>query len=66
MPGGGSEVQKYETRRGDGFRIELTEDEIKRDIEEGTEDASEKGKIAPLSKDAMKRLLDIFKLPAGI
>jgi dimethylamine--corrinoid protein Co-methyltransferase len=56
-------VQKYVTRMGDGFRIELTEDEIKHDIEEGTNDASEKGKIAPLSTDDMKRLLEIFKCP---
>jgi len=48
---------------GDGFRIELAEDEIKHDIEEGTKDASERGKIPPLSEDDRFRLLEIFKCP---
>ena len=56
-------MQKYATRMGDGFRIELAEDEIKHDIEEGTKDASERGKIPPLSEDDRFRLLEIFKCP---
>jgi dimethylamine--corrinoid protein Co-methyltransferase len=55
--------KKYTTRMGDGFAIELTEDEIKRDIEDGTADAAERGKIQPLSDDDQRHLLDIFKCP---
>jgi dimethylamine--corrinoid protein Co-methyltransferase len=54
---------KYATRMGDGFRVEMTEDEIRRDIELGTEDAARRGKINALSDDHMKHLLDIFKSP---
>ncbi len=56
-------MKKYLTRRGDGQRIEMTSDEFMRDFEEGTQDAADRGKIAPLSKDDLDRLLDIFTNP---
>jgi dimethylamine--corrinoid protein Co-methyltransferase len=59
-------MTKYLTRRGDGVRIEMTSDEIKRDIEEGSLDAADRGKIAPLSQDDLERLLDIFTIPGRI
>lgn len=56
-------MKKYLTRRGDGQRIEMTADELIRDFELGTQDAAERGKIRPLPKDDLDRLLDIFTNP---
>jgi dimethylamine--corrinoid protein Co-methyltransferase len=56
-------MEKYLTRRGDGQRIEMTADELKRDLELGTEDAADRGKIAPLPKEELDRLLEIFTMP---
>jgi len=56
-------MKKYPTCMGDGFRCELTEDEIKRDLEEGTQDAADRAKISPLSEDDLDHLLEIFKCP---
>ncbi len=44
-------MTKYLTRRGDGALIEMTSEEIMSDFEIGTEDAADRGKIAPLTKD---------------
>ena len=51
-------MKKYLTRRGDGALIEMSSDELMRDFEEGTQDAADRGKIAPLSKDDLERLMD--------
>ncbi len=56
-------MEKYTTRMGDGFRVEMTESEIRRDLEVGTADASEKASIPPLSGEELQHLLDIFKCP---
>jgi dimethylamine--corrinoid protein Co-methyltransferase len=56
-------MAKYLTRRGDGALIEMTSEEIMSDLEAGTADAADKGKIAPLSKDDLDMLLDIFTNP---
>jgi dimethylamine--corrinoid protein Co-methyltransferase len=53
-------MTKYLTRRGDGALIEMTSEEIMSDFEAGTEDAADRGKIAPLSKDDLDMLQDIF------
>lgn len=37
------------TRMGDGFPVEMSESEIRSDLEAGTEDAADRGKIAALS-----------------
>ena len=47
------------SRMGDGYLIRLSKDEIRRDLEHGTQDAAEKGKISPLSSDEVEKLLDI-------
>ena len=52
---------KYVTRMGDGFKVELTESEINRDIEEGSQEAAKNGQIAPLNQDESLYLLEIFK-----
>ena len=54
---------KVRTRMGDGSVVELSEGELKRDLEEGTEDAAERGEIPTLSEDELSYLFDIFKAP---
>ncbi len=56
-------MAKYATRMGDGFRVEMTEEEIRREIEAGTEDAARKGRIAPLGEEQRRYLLEIFQTP---
>lgn len=59
-------MAKIQTRMGDGFRVEMTETEIRRDIENGTQDAAERAEIAPLTEDEMQHLFEIFKCPDKI
>jgi dimethylamine--corrinoid protein Co-methyltransferase len=59
-------VKKYLTRMGDGQRVEMAADELMRDFELGTQDAAGKGKIAPLSKEDLEQLLEIFTNPCRI
>ena len=56
-------MSKITTRMGDGFKIELTESEIKQDIEEGMMNAAERGQINPLSEDETEHLLNIIMCP---
>jgi len=56
-------MSKIATRMGDGFRLELTESDIKQDIEDGMMDAVKNGQIDPLSEDDTEQLLNIFKRP---
>ena len=57
-------MEKIYTRMGDGSVTELSESELKRDLEEGTRDAAERGKIPPLSQDELSYLFDIYSSPA--
>ncbi len=59
-------MKKYLTRRGDGVRIEMTDDELRADFESGIQDAAERGKIDPLSNEDLDRLMDIFTDPNRI
>ncbi len=54
---------KFYTRMGDGSVIELSESELKRDLEEGTRDAAERGRIPPLCEDELSYLFDIYSIP---
>lgn len=56
-------MKKYQTRLGNGFSIEMSEQEIMADLVAGSEDAADRGKIAPLGDDELKYLLDIFCSP---
>jgi len=56
-------VQKIYTRMGDGSVTELSESDLKQDLEEGTRDAAERAKILPLSEDDLRRLLELYKCP---
>ena len=52
-------MAKIATRMGDGFPVELTPGEIRRDIEAGTQEAVEAAGIAPLTDDEIDHLVDI-------
>ena len=54
---------KIKTRMGDGFRIEMTEAEVREDIEVGTKDAAERAGVSPLSDDELKYLYELFECP---
>lgn len=57
-------MAKNLTRRGDGALIEMSPEEIMSDLEAGTADAADRGKIPPLSKEELEKLRDIFCDPA--
>ena len=52
--------QKIPTRMGDGSLVEMTRSEIKADLEEGTQIAAKKAKVAELTQDEFDHLLDIY------
>lgn len=53
-------------RLGDGSMIDVDAAEIKEDLEAGTQDAAERGDIAPLDEDDLARLLEICTRPGKI
>jgi dimethylamine--corrinoid protein Co-methyltransferase len=57
-------MSKILTRMGDGFFVEMTESELKEDLEEGTKDASERAGIPTLSQDEFAHLFDIYSSSA--
>ena len=56
--------KKILTRMGDGSLAELSEDELKQDLEEGTKDAGERGRIDPLSQDELDYIFEIYSSPS--
>ena len=56
-------MKEIKTSRGDGYQIKLSEDELRKDIEAGSEHAAKKGKIDGLSKAEINHLADIFCQP---
>ena len=56
-------MQKIYTRMGDGSVTELSESELRRDLEEGSRHAAERARIPPLSEDDLRRLLELYKCP---
>ena len=56
-------MAKIFTRFGDGTPTELSEAELMQDLEAGTADAADRGKIPPLSKEELKHLFDIVASP---
>lgn len=57
-------MRKILIRMGDGFLTEVNETELKRDLEEGTKDASERAEVSPLSDDELKYLFEIYSFPS--
>ncbi len=51
------------TRMGDGSFIEMTESEVRKDVEAGVAIAAKKAKCPPLSDDDINRLVDIICEP---
>jgi len=54
---------KIQTRMGDGFRVEMTEAEIRHDLEEGVKDAVLRAEIPPLTEDELQYLFEIIECP---
>ena len=54
---------KILTRFGDGICVELTESELKQDLEDGTRDAADRANVPPLSEEELKYLFDVFSSP---
>ena len=48
------------TRMGDGSLIELTRDELRRELEDGAEQGARRAKVPPLGEDELAHLLDVF------
>ena len=58
-------MAKIKTRNGSGLFVELTDSELMRELEDGTQQAADKGHIAPLSQDELVYLYDLFRSPHG-
>ena len=54
-------MSKIFTRMGDGSPLEMTEAELRQDIEDGITEAVEKGEVPPLSQDEIEYLVELFK-----
>lgn len=59
-------MEKFHTRMGDGSVVYMTEEEIRKDIQEGVEDAAMRGKIPPLSQAEMDRIYEIVTMKGNI
>jgi len=57
---------KIQTRMGDGYRVEMSEAEVRQDLELGTLDAADRAKIAPLGEDELQYLFEIHARPERI
>ena len=60
------EEKKYMTRMGDGFRMFMTEKEIRDDIADGIADAVRCGKVPPLNAEDVEKLVEIITLPGNV
>ncbi len=59
-------MKTFRTRMGDGFTIDMTETEIRNDLEAGIADAVDRGNIPPLSKEEIDHLFTIITMPGKI
>jgi len=57
---------KILTRMGDSSTVEMTRDELRHELEEGTEAAAVKAKIPPLTENELDYLFDMFVCPSRI
>lgn len=51
------------TRNGDGTPVVLSETDLLKDLEAGTEDAADRGKIPVLTNEELQYLFDVFRSP---
>lgn len=49
------------TRIGDGHRVEMTEADVRKDLEAGTQDAADRAKVPPLDPDEIQYLFELHK-----
>jgi dimethylamine--corrinoid protein Co-methyltransferase len=56
-------MRDIHTSTGNGQRLTLTPQELRRDIQDGTEDAAKKGKVDALGQGDINHLVDIFHQP---
>ena len=54
------------TRMGDGATVQMSRDDLRRDLVEGTEAAAARGKIPPLCENELDYLEDMFASPQRI
>ncbi len=59
-------MSKYFTRMGDGSGVYLSAEDIRFDLEEGTRDAAERGKIPELTKEELDHLFEIITMPGNV
>ena len=59
-------MEKYHTRMGDGSPVHLSSGEIRSELANGTDDASDRGKIPPLSKEELDYLYEIVVSPVNV
>jgi dimethylamine--corrinoid protein Co-methyltransferase len=57
---------KILTRMGDSSNVELTRDELRKELEEGSEAAAKKGKVPILTENEFDYLVDMFAAPTRI
>ena len=58
--------KKYFTRMGDGSSVSMTEEEIRNDMEAGTQDAASRGKIPELTEDEQDHLFKIITMEGNV
>lgn len=54
------------TRMGDGERLRMSAEEIRQDIDAGTEDAARRAKVPPLTEEEREKLLAIMSDPSRV
>ena len=59
-------MAKYITRMGDGYTVELTESEIRADIEAGVADAVERGEVPALSGEEKDAIFEIITMKGSM
>ncbi len=58
-------MNKIFTRMGDGSPLWLSPDEVRFELNEGTLDAADRGKVDPLQKEELQYLYEIIALPVN-
>ena len=59
-------MAKITTRMGDGSDVELTPDELRKELQDGCEAAVKRGKVPPLSDEDFDYLFEMFSCPSRI
>jgi len=59
-------VTVIRTRMGDGWDVEMTPDEVRKDIEEGSQDAARLGKVPALDENEVDWLFGLFANPSRV